>query len=695
MQCPARSISHGVRCVFAFPAYAPARSLIGSGSDPIAENAPLHFRHDINFMRAIAVALVVLYHFGVPQVRGGFIGVDVFFVISGYLMTGIIVGGIRKGSFSLMSFYVARARRIVPALASVVAVVMACGWFLLNPGDYKRLGLSGAAALTFVSNMLFWRTTDYFNDNASELFLHTWSLSVEWQFYLAFPLLILGFRRITTSDPALRTMLWVVGAVSLALAVVAAPSFPSLAFYGLPTRAWEMIVGGLVCLYAGRRPGKRASHVLFWVALASILYSATAFSSSMAWPGAWALVPTIATATILLLHRDDPLMRMAPLQAAGSLSYSIYLWHWPAMLLFTRFAPLPSTTGRVALALGATMLLSWLSYRYVERGRWGRPVHLGLSRRGLACLSLTVALVGAGAWTWHADGYLDRGAGTPDTYRAILAAQSDWEYPASCGYKASSHQLQVCEVGPPTAAVRTLFVGDSHAEQWYARYAMLAKDRKDFHVTFATYGGCPPFTGVNRTAAGFDCPAFLEQVEQLARSGRWEHVIVHGFWPAYFVRLDDGSQRPLLCSAEQHGCPADTLTVGRDDELLKHSLGATLRVLAEQSKQVVVVLPSPAGEANLVQLKLDSDFRGQPFPLRDGIDLQAFRNNTRQVRELVSAAAAETGAVIVDPLDHLCINGRCPVLDANGQLLYRDGNHYRASVAKTNAQFLDRFILTE
>ncbi|MBM3392738.1 MAG: acyltransferase, partial [Betaproteobacteria bacterium] len=214
-----------------------------------AQGAP-NFRADINGLRGIAVLAVVLYHFGVIGFGGGFVGVDVFFVISGYLMTKIILEPLSAQRFSLPAFYLARARRIVPGLAALCALLLLYGWYRLSPIDYKLLAKHVGSSLAFVSNQVFWKESGYFDADAHEKWLlHTWSLSVEWQFYLAYPLLILVARRLFGHRANFAIVLWMLFVASLAWSAWLAFANPSKAFFLLPTRAWEMLAGGLICLH--------------------------------------------------------------------------------------------------------------------------------------------------------------------------------------------------------------------------------------------------------------------------------------------------------------------------------------------------------------------------------------------------------------------------------------------------------------
>lgn len=264
------------------------------------------FRHDINGLRAWAVMAVVLYHFGVPGFASGFVGVDVFFVISGFLMTSIIISGLEQGRFSLWGFYLARARRIIPALLVLCISLLILGWFWLPSIDYKILGTHAATALVFVSNLKFWREAGYFDVASHEKWLlHTWSLSVEWQFYILLPLGCLLLWH-WLGRTAVKWALVAAGLLSLLLSIYVSARWPGAAFYLLPTRAWEMLAGGLVWWATRTQPMPRKMAVLAEVVgFALIIVSILCFDPAMQWPGYLALVPVLGAMCVLAANRSD------------------------------------------------------------------------------------------------------------------------------------------------------------------------------------------------------------------------------------------------------------------------------------------------------------------------------------------------------------------------------------------------------
>jgi len=371
--------------------------------------SPVTFREDINGLRAWAVIAVLLFHFSLIGLPGGFAGVDVFFVISGYLMTAIIVGGYEKGNFSIWKFYMARARRILPALMFMIAVLLVLGWFLLPTPDYQALGTQSAYGLTFLSNIYYWRSAGYFDAAAQDKWLlHTWSLAVEAQFYLLYPLFVAVVWRFWNGLKALTISLLILFMASLLLSIVVTFLKPTAAFYLLPTRSWELAAGGLVYLIA--RQGwvserlKRSSYWLGWV---FVIASFSLIEESFAWPGYWAILPVLGASLIILGHRENcKLTNNLVAQWLGDRSYSLYLWHWPLVVVLY-FSGLQSGLAWVAGAFTLSLLLAHLSYEFVEVPTRNYLLRASLIKEFFALASAGV-LIGVAALSIYKLGFSER-----------------------------------------------------------------------------------------------------------------------------------------------------------------------------------------------------------------------------------------------------------------------------------------------
>lgn len=324
----------------------------------------MKFRKDINGLRAFAVVAVVLFHFNSSWMPGGFAGVDVFFVISGFLMTGIIFRGMEQDKFSVLNFYVARANRIIPALALLCLVLLVFGWFYLTPLEYKALGKHAASSVGFLSNFVYWREAGYFDAASHEKWLlHTWSLSVEWQFYIIYPLVLIALRKFLPIK-TLKLLLIIGTVLGFIFSVVATYKSPNAAYYLFPTRAWEMMIGGVAYLYPFTLQENRKK-LIEWAGLILVIGSYFLISAENLWPGYLAIFPVLGSFLIIQAQRNDSLITGNIIfQKLGAWSYSIYLWHWAFVVAIYTFS-LPSYYIYIGMIL--SVLLGFLSYKYVEK----------------------------------------------------------------------------------------------------------------------------------------------------------------------------------------------------------------------------------------------------------------------------------------------------------------------------------------
>src|SRR5690554_1168337 len=418
------------------------------------------FRNDINGLRAWAVVAVLLFHFQVPGFSAGFIGVDIFFVISGFLMTGIILRGLEQSHFSLWQFYMARARRIIPALMLLLVVLLVLGWFWLPTPDYQTLGAQSAYSLGFLSNIHYWRSAGYFDSAAHEKWLlHTWSLGIEMQFYLLYPVFALLVWKIKSGIKTFTWSLIALFVLSLALSVVASSWKPGAAFYLLPTRGWELAAGGLVYLL-GRNPQPWQQHgkLLYISGLLLWLIGFVLIDSSLPWPSGWALLPVLGTALIILAAQNRARLMYNPLaQWLGSISYSLYLWHWP-LVVALYFAGLQQQWTWVLAGLALSLLLGQLSFNLVEN-----PIRRGLTAAGMGkqviAFGVAGALIGASAVGVRLFSFEGR---LPEAIE-VAAAEANNRDPRRDECKPNAENISPgCIYGNNT--VGAILLGDSHAE---------------------------------------------------------------------------------------------------------------------------------------------------------------------------------------------------------------------------------------
>ena len=333
----------------------------------------MNYRAEIDGLRALAVLPVILFHAGFERFSGGYVGVDVFLVISGYLITTLIISEMAIGEFSIVNFYERRARRILPALFFVMAACLPFAWFWLLPIDLKDFGLSLVAVSTFSSNILFWMESGYF-DTAAELkpLLHTWSLAIEEQYYILFPIFLMLTWRLGLKW--ILTLLSLVFVISLGVAHWGAFNKPSATFYLLPTRGWELLVGVFFAFYLKHNEYLKShitNQILSLLGFVMIVYSIVAFDDTTPFPSLYALIPTIGTGLLILsavpntfVHR---LLSFSPLVGIGLISYSAYLWHHP-LLAFARHRQIGEVSDFFLITLCiASLLMAYFSWRYVEK----------------------------------------------------------------------------------------------------------------------------------------------------------------------------------------------------------------------------------------------------------------------------------------------------------------------------------------
>ncbi|GGK73449.1 acyltransferase family protein [Ornithinimicrobium pekingense] len=545
-------------------------------STPADERPPRRapLRGDIEGLRAVAVLMVLLYHAGVPGFGGGFAGVDVFFVISGYLITGQLVAEARRsGTVSLTRFYARRARRLLPAASLVLVVTAVAGWWLLPAGRRGELGTDVVGATLYVVNwVLAGREVDYLaEDSAPSLLQHYWSLSVEEQFYVVWPLLILLVlwlcRRLRLSLTAGLTLtLGLVVAASLLWSVVHTAQSPGTAYFVTTTRVWQLGVGGLLVLLTPQlaRLRRPAAAGLAWAGLVLIGLTVVLVDPGTPWPGSAALLPTLGTAAVVAAgaawaHSPPArLLGVGPMRFLGGLSYGLYLWHWPALRLLEETRPDSGLAARLAVAAGS-VVLAWATLRLVENPIRFHPALARRTGRGLlygAASMAATAAVGAAVLqtapqfdprqlgdvppTAGAVGLVDPASRTTDRLQPVpdperLFTTTGTVYPdpdiavedtpraaygAGCQVAQGSSEItpdHVCVFGDREGEVSVALVGDSKALQWVSALEPIAV-QEGWRVKVYTKSACG-FVAVEQEPDCVDYNAALSE-----RLGSAEHV---------------------------------------------------------------------------------------------------------------------------------------------------------------------------
>lgn len=633
------------------------------------------------------------FHANISGFTGGYAGVDVFFVISGYLITGLILPQIERGTFSFAEFYVRRINRILPALIVVLVASFAIGWLVLVPGEFRQLGTHILGGSTFSSNFILWNESGYF-DSPDKPLLHLWSLAVEEQFYLGWPVLAwLAWKK----KWSVRSIVTAVVVTSFVMNLLAlAQSLGSAAFYSPVTRLWEIMIGGLLVhtslsSQAHEQSGTRSMPARNTLSVAGTALLGATFvllNRDTPWPGWWATLPVIATVSIIAAGEEAWLNKRIfsnrALVFVGLVSYPLYLWHWP-LIVFARIVK-----GRMLSPMAMfvviliSILLSILTYRVVEV-----PIRFGGRKRRSAALLLAslglVAVLGFSVQHGFINPRLD-GA----SVAKIDSATRDWTYPGEGGFAPGDGRMIVHTIPGDTNRI-VVVMGDSHAEQYWPRMVELARVAvgRQPEIRFTTYGGCSPFPNVDRrgfdwTGAPYRCSDYHRKAMEIARDKRVVAVVLSFWW-----RVNFDSDRYLNTNPKK-----DTLrSLGPDALLPFQALGLEISELTSAGKKVYVVLANP----NSIAYRPTSLLRGRlPYlssrdpvtsiPRKTHESFEAFTNS--QLRAL----ASQTGAVIIDPADYLCGPAECSVIGPTGDPIYKDGNHMRASFARDHASFIDRVL---
>ena len=668
-------------------------------TDLSSDSGLLSYRPDIDGLRAIAVAVVVAFHVGVPGFGGGFVGVDVFFVISGFLITGLLVNElIASGRISLSRFYARRVRRLLPALVLVAFVTVGLGFFLLLPidGEEQQLGYSAMATGVSASNFYFWSVLDYFRGPAELVpLLHTWSLAVEEQYYLLWPpalliLFLLAGKRNERFRPSLGIVLAIVMAISLLISAWATNHKPTAAFYLMPARAWEFALGGLLMLAAPRlarlsRPIRTGLALLGAVAIG---VSVLMFDRHTPFPGTAALIPGIGTAALLAAGcggiNSAPIRLLAspPFVGLGLLSYSWYLWHWP-LLALTRTGDLlhRPLLRDVAIALAA-LGLAWLTYRFVENPiRKRRP---GPFRTTMATLIVGVALSALLVAEGAALAFRGERQQLDPRLSQINAASHD-RPPLSSQCMADEDEAFTglppaapCTVGsaPP---VRIAMWGDSHANTLFPLLTSAASELRTGAREFAR-ASCPPLLGVvpfDRGAADLDCQRFNEAVirelESLAGVGL-RGVVLAGRWAAYVGLPQPNPHDHPTASLSYGSTPLDTpgsleaLEVGLSRAVARLRAAGLHVVVIDEIPELYFRSPSCLARHSLEECSI----------ARTSVD----QRNTPITVSLTAAVRGMTEVRLINPIQELCDRRLCyPVRD--GVLMYIDSHHLTSTGARS------------
>lgn len=633
--------------------------------------APVDFRADINGLRAYAVVAVLLFHFKISGFTAGFIGVDIFFVISGFLMTGMIIKSLEDNRLSVAQFYLARIRRIVPALLFLLVSLLGFGYFFLLALDYEALGSQSIYAMGFISNVYFWQTAGYFDAAAHEKWLlHTWTLGVEAQFYVLLPLYLLC---LWSLRPGTRTMIYGLALafiVSLALSILGSQWRPVAAFYLLPTRGWEFVAGGLVFLIGRDAPHiNKYSRQIFWSGFALWMLTMVVIDGQTAWPSGWALMPVVGTMLIMLSRQYESQLTAHPLaQWLGDRSYSIYLWHWP-VVVGLYFAGLQDNWQWIVAGLLSSLLLGHFSFEWVET-----PCRIALSSGGVKRLLLALSgvymLVGATA--------VAAKLFASDARRApaieMAAAERNNKDPRRKECEGSPAGVPGCVYGegPVAAIVR----GDSHVFAVATALEQAALKNSE-SVMLLSMSACPVMDGIKfvdvRNRAADACETF-NKLADTETSKFPDTPLVLVSRASFYVkgpnepdRQDEAKYAPVYFRKKYRFIDES----GFSDEYA--SVLTTTACRLAKNRVVYLLRPIPEFGVDVPKTVLRSlMFSGQSGDVK--MPIREYMERNKIVWSAQDLAAQQCGVKILSPLKYLCDEKYC-YGSKNGHPLYYDDNH--------------------
>lgn len=610
---------------------------------------------------------VVGYHAAPSYMRGGFVGVDVFFVISGFLISTIILRERDDGDFSLVGFYARRARRLFPALVIVLAVTWLLGWYYLLPHEFEALGKHMTAGAGYFINFTLKRESGYFDvaTDAKPL-LHLWSLAVEEQFYIVWPLLLLFVR-------SRRTLVAVIAALAVASfvgSIYALGKNQASAFYLPQYRMWELGAGALLAVAVLYRPpltGRKADLASF-AGLGFVLSASLLLAERANYPGFFALLP-VAGALLLIAAGPRAVVNRAllahpALVFIGLISYPLYLWHWP-LLSFAHILGVSTDVTVVSAAVLASVTLAVATYFLVER-----PIrHMRATAAAPALVTVTVMIAVVGALA-HYGALMPRLNAA--AYRDVSVASSDWAFPDGLTRDKAIDGLKLYRAGRGANAV--LFVGDSNAEQYWPRVSHLAASRP---IVFATLGGCPPIPGVTAPDRP-DCHTFTDHIKVLAQDPQIGTIVISAAWLRYFDSA--------IYQVAGVG-PTTRSTPGWDESFER--LGNAIRDFTGGGKQVWLVLSMPVGDSlapgSSLQRSLTGDARIMPL----SVDRRSAGATWEPIHAKLREVATRAGARVIDPLPWFCDAETCRGRTADNAIIYMDAGHLRASYVREHATFID------
>ena len=672
-------------------------------------NAPPGFRADIQGMRAVAVLAVLIYHIWPTLLPGGYVGVDVFFVISGYLITGLLVREYeRTGTISLRDFYARRIRRLLPAASSTLLVVAVAAWVWSSTSEWRGLGQELVASALYVENwLLVQRSVDYLaQDAAASPVQHFWTLSVEEQFYIFWPLLMLAASTVALKRgwAVRRTFLVTlatVSAASLAYGIYMSFVNPAAGYFLTTTRIWELGIGGLLAILGGSEgaaPSRSKSRVLGWTGLAAITAACGFYSSRLPFPGYEALLPTLGAVALLYARPGEDcflgrVLSTGPMQYFGDISYSLYLWHWPIVVFY------PLVTGREVATFedgttvaAVSVMVAHVSKQWVEErfrhGRKGeslRPYMIGGGLTAMLALSaVTLSLAADRKAALQISGLATSGVDGDHPGARMLMGSQRSDFPnyiptadiarldrgpaygadgtSRCIGSVTSSELAFCDYGSEGATKVVVIVGDSHAVHWLPALELVSRSR-NWQIIGLTKSSCAFTSTLTQFTSGGSSREYKECVEWGQKALAW--------------LLDKKPDIVILSHSSRHAVPG--ARYGESQEKIARGVNSYVRDLRQAGIRVSAIRHTPWQEEDVPVC--------MARPGADSSTCSSSEEVATATGSLNIAARQNNGMELIDLQDYFCFDGLCPVT-IGGVLVYRDKHHLTATYARSMAPIL-------
>ncbi len=661
----------------------------------------MEYRREIDGLRALAVVPVILFHAGVEIFKGGFVGVDVFFVISGYLITMILLSELECQKFSILRFYERRARRILPALFVVLIFCGVMAWFWLVPSEFRSFSKSVQYVSTFRSNLFFYKDSGYFS-TASDLkpLLHTWSLAVEEQYYVFFPVLLWLVWKINRRS--VLPVLLLLGVGSLAYAQITCYENANAAFYFLGSRIWELIVGALIAYFVLSRPEhfkrltqKRAlAEVMSLAGFCMLLVSIFFFDKSIPFPGFYALVPTLGAAAIIVFSSPftlvGRLLCTRVFVGVGLISYSAYLWHQP-FFAYARHMSLESlsTSWFLFLAL-LSLLFAFFSWRFVERPFRDKNL---MGRRFVFSFSLIgiVMFTAVGFYGRESDGFSDRFKLDAEIAESLASPAKGKRVNSASEKGINASTPVVTGASEVVGAPQIAFFGDSHSGVLAPVFDEIGKEQ-GFSVVHMGAGGCPPLLGVDVGKGNFS-PGFCEDLAakqfEYVKSNNIANVVLVARWSLYTDGDYDKPKRSFFLIDADHS----KFSVDSSREVFEGALSNTISRYEEIGAKVVVLLQVPQQDKTPTDIyyALSRSFVGNEALKGLSVDYSKHLKIQEFNRSVFSKYSKDPAVKILNVDDSFCDNEKCTVgIDKHS--FYYDYNHLSKYGAEVVKPYLSKFL---